>query len=683
MATRTRRSTPGGHPVRILAILTALIIALFAGIGASVALGSPGGQWTPKLGLDLEGGRQIVLQPTVGKGKQITSGEVTEAVNRIRQRVNGNGVTEAQVSTLGADSIEVSLPGNPSQETLAALAQSSQLYFRAAITSAPDVPPTFDLPTPYTAPPATAKPKATAPGASPSTSAPAAKPTTSPSPTSGTTANGVRPQGLSAATSTPAPTSPEPSTPASSAPASTAPASSAPAAPAAPAAPSTAPSRDLPTPYDPKGTQTVGGLDASSPAWEQRPVSTTWISNGLATKGETYGQLLENYSCSNLDPRLGPTAAKWQQISAEVPAGEPTVACEDFVPREGQTTGAATKYLFGPSEVTGNRISNASSGPETNQQGVATGGYQVNIEFDAKGAEDFGRVTARLNGLKNEGVRNQFGIVVDGKVISAPQNTNGAITGGKAQITGNFTEASANTLANQLKFGALPFSFKELTSSQISPQLGSQQLRDGIIAGIIGLMLVVLYSLAQYRLLGLVTILSLIVAGIISYGAVTLLGYTNGLRLTMAGVTGLIVAIGITADSFIVYFERVRDEVRSGRPLRAAVQTGWDRAKRTILISDAVNFLAAAVLYLLSEDNVKAFAFALGLTTVVDLVVVFFFTHPVLTLLSRTSFFGNGHPWSGFDPERLGARGVTYAGRGRVTIAERKASAAAATGQEA
>ncbi len=268
--------------------------------------------------------------------------------------------------------------------------------------------------------------------------------------------------------------------------------------------------------------------------------------------------------------------------------------------------------------------------------------------------------------------------MVDGKAISVPSNTNGAITGGKAQITGNFTEATAKTLANQLKFGALPFSFKELTSSQISPQLGSSQLRDGIIAGIIGLFLVVLYSLAQYRLLGLVTIASLVIAGTITYAAVTLLGYTSGLRLTMAGVTGLIVAIGITADSFIVYFERVRDEVRSGRPLRAGVQTGWDRAKRTVLISDTVNFLAAAVLYLLSEDNVKAFAFTLGLTTVIDVAVVFFFTHPVLTLLSRTSFFGNGHKWSGFDPDRLGARGVTYAGRGRVTIAERKAAAAAA-----
>jgi len=671
VATRTRRITPGGRPVRVLVGLVALIIAIFAGIGATVGLGNPGGQWTPKLGLDLEGGRQIVLKPTVGKGQKVSSGQQSKAVEIIRKRVNGNGVTEAQVSTLGPESIQVSLPGNPSQETLKALAASSQLFFRAVITSTPNVPASFDLPKPYTAPPATAKPKV-----------PAVKPSPTPS-SSGTTANGVLPQAFKAATNTPTPSSTAPAStaPASSTPAPSTPAPStpAPSTAAVPAPPPSPPVRELPTPYDPTGQQAVGGLNASSPAWEQRPVSQTWIANKLAKQGDTYAQLLKNYSCSNSDPRLGPTAANWQQVSSSIPKGEPTVACDDAVSTPGQPTTAAQKYLFGPSEVTGEEITDASFAQATNQQGTPTGEYKVDLTFNGKGSDAFFKVTTRVSKLPDP--RNRFGIIVDGKVISAP--TTVPISGGKAEISGNFTEASSKELANQLKFGALPFSFQELTSSQISPQLGSTQLQDGIIAGIIGLLLVVLYSLAQYRLLGLVTIFSLVTAGIISYGAVTLLGYTSGLRLTMAGVTGLIVAIGITADSFIVYFERVRDEVRAGRPLRAAVQTGWDRAKRTVLISDAVNLLAAAVLYLLSEDNVKAFAFALGLTTVIDIVVVFFFTHPVLTLLSRTSFFGNGHKWSGFDPDRLGARGVTYAGRGRVTIAERKAAASVSTGQEA
>ncbi|MBO1754366.1 protein translocase subunit SecD [Allobranchiibius sp. CTAmp26] len=635
-------------------------------------MGNPAGQWSPKLGLDLEGGRQIVLQPSVGKGQTVTSGEVDQAIDIIRERVNGNGVSEAQVSRLGAKNIQVSLPGNPSQQTLSSLAQSSQLFFRAVINSTQDTPPTFTLPTPYTAP---AAKSSTTPKSSTSPSGTATPSGTSSSTSSSSTANDVLPQAFRAATATP--TTPSPTSTAAATSTSTASTPSAPASstPQATASSSTTPARTLPTPYDPTGAATTtSGLGASDTGWESRTVSKDWVDNQLATTGETYSQLLTSYSCSNNDSRLGPLAAKWQQVASQIPASQPTVGCDTGTSTSGAQA-PAMKYLMGPSEVTGSQITDASFGQATTQQGVTTGQYEVNLTFNGKGASQFAKVTGRLNGLQPP--RNQFGIVVDGKVISAPSNTNGAITGGKAQITGSFTESTAQTLANQLKFGALPFSFNELTSSQVSPQLGSQQLRDGIIAGIIGLILVVLYSLAQYRLLGLVTIASLVTSAVITYGAVTLLGYTANLRLTMAGVTGLIVAIGITADSFIVYFERVRDEVRSGRPLRAAVQTGWSRARRTVLVSDAVNFLAAAVLYILSEDNVKAFAFTLGLTTLIDILVVFLFTHPVLTLLSRTSFFGNGHKWSGFDPERLGARGVTYAGRGRVTIAERKAAAAA------
>ena len=204
------------------------------------------------------------------------------------------------------------------------------------------------------------------------------------------------------------------------------------------------------------------------------------------------------------------------------------------------------------------------------------------------------------------------------------------------------------------------------TSEQISPTLGGEQLRYGIIAGAIGLLLVFAYMLVQYHALGLVAVASLIIAALLAYGSVTLLGWANNFRLTMAGVTGLIVAIGITADSFIVYFERIRDEVRSGRPLRYAVDTGWERARRTLIISDVVNLIAAAVLYFLSEAGVKAFAFALGLTTVIDLLVVFMFTHPVVSILANTRFFGEGRRWSGMEPERLGAKRSAYLGRGQV-----------------
>ena len=210
-------------------------------------------------------------------------------------------------------------------------------------------------------------------------------------------------------------------------------------------------------------------------------------------------------------------------------------------------------------------------------------------------------------------------------------------------------------------------SFKLQTQDDISPTLGKEQLGLGLLAGLIGLLLVVAYSLAQYRLLGLVTVASLIVAAVTTYGVLTLLGWSHNFRLTMAGVTGVIVAIGVTADSFIVYFERIRDEVREGRPLVTAVDAGWARAKRTILAADAVNLLAAVVLYVLAASNVRGFAFTLGVTTLIDLAVVFLFTHPVVAILAHTKFFGGGHPWSGLDPERLGAKTpkTRYAGRGR------------------
>ena len=320
------------------------------------------------------------------------------------------------------------------------------------------------------------------------------------------------------------------------------------------------------------------------------------------------------------------------------------------------------QYILGPVEVEGSRITGATAGLQTNSQGQTSNSWEVNLSFDGTGADQFGAVTSRLVNLPAP--RNQFAIVLDNVVISAPR-TLSAITGGQAQITGNFTQETSQSLANQLRFGALPISFVVQTESSISATLGDEQLRRGLLAGLIGLGLVVLYSLLQYRALGLVTVASLTIAGAITYGLVLLLGWRQGLRLSLPSVAGLIVAIGITADSFIVYFERVRDEVREGRTLAAAVELAWARARRTILISDAVSFLAAVVLYLLAVGGVRGFAFTLGLTTIVDIVVVFLFTKPMVTLLSRTRFFGGGHRLSGFDAQHLG-RAVAYAGRGRV-----------------
>lgn len=324
------------------------------------------------------------------------------------------------------------------------------------------------------------------------------------------------------------------------------------------------------------------------------------------------------------------------------------------------------KYVLGPVEVEGTDIANASSGLRVGQTGAVTNEWVVNLEFDGEGTTEFRDVTTRLTSLPAP--QNQFAMVLDGLVISAPVSQV-AINDGKAEISGSFTRDTAATLANQLNFGSLPLTFEVQSQQQISATLGSEQLQKGLLAGAIGMLLVVIYSLFQYRVLGLVTVASLGVAGLLAYGIITLLSWTIGYRLSLAGVAGLIVAIGITADSFIVYFERIRDELRDGRTLNSAVEKGWERARRTILASDAVNFVAAIVLYFLAVGGVRGFAFTLGLTTLIDIVVVFLFTHPLMQLLARTKFFATGHPWSGLDPRRLGARSVRYAGRGRVVTA--------------
>ncbi|WP_291379661.1 protein translocase subunit SecD [Demequina sp.] len=341
------------------------------------------------------------------------------------------------------------------------------------------------------------------------------------------------------------------------------------------------------------------------------------------------------------------------------------------------------KYILGPVELTGEDIDTASAGPELNRLGtVLPGKYEVRLSFTGGGGSVFADTTGRIAELPSP--RDQFGILLDGVVISAP-SVEQSITGGQASITGTFTLDEAQQLANQLKFGALPLTLEVQSEQVISATKGAEELRNGMLAGAIGLILVVIYTMFQYRALGMVTVGSLLVAGGMTYAIITLLSWGLGYRLSLAGVAGLIVAIGITVDSFIVYFERVKDELREGRSLASAVEHAWKRARRTILASDAISFLAALVLYMLAVGGVRGFAFTLGLITIVDLIVVILFTHPVLALLARTKFFGEGHRLSGLDPRQLG-RDTMYKGRGRVagaessapTLAERKAAQARA-----
>ncbi|CAN2198719.1 SecD Preprotein translocase subunit SecD [Candidatus Nanopelagicaceae bacterium] len=337
--------------------------------------------------------------------------------------------------------------------------------------------------------------------------------------------------------------------------------------------------------------------------------------------------------CSKLENQQG--------TGADSPA-ETIVACS--------RTGIS-KYILAPAEVLGQQVSKASAGID--QQGSA--GWYVSLTFNGQGTTAFGALTSRVTSLASP--LNQVAIVLDGLVVSAP-SINEAIPSGNAQITGSFTQTEAEDLANVLKYGALPLAFDRGEVQQVSPTLGSDQLDAGLLAGALGLILVVIFSVLYYRALGLVTVGSLAVASILVYLLFLVLGEAIGFTLTLAGIAGAIVAIGITADSFIVFFERVRDEAREGRSLRSAVDMGWLRARHTIIVADMVSILAAVLLYFFAVGGVRGFAFTLGLTTLVDLIVVFIFTKPLVTLISRINFFASGHPLSGFSPKSVGLKGA-------------------------
>ena len=593
MAPPTRRRRPVRTLITLVVVVVLPFLAVFIGTHASDAT------WTPKLALDLEGGTQIILTPVTTDGRQPTSGDIDQAINVIRQRVDGSGVSEAEISSQGGNNIVVAIPGKASDETIAMVSRSSHMEFRPVLAQDYGVP----------APAPTAEPTST------STGTPTAEAT-------------------SGATSSPQ-ASVEP-TPGSSATA------------------------------DDEDTAADAGDDATSPS--TATAEPTPAPSATARPSEPS-------SASDAAYWVTPDVqAEFQALDCTDPAnlaggvsGDPEkafVACG--VDSDGKADGL--KYIMGPVEIDGAEIDRASSGLETLANGQVGSRWVVNMEFTSKGGNQFADVTERL--AKQSPPKNQFAMVLDGLVISAP-SVSQIIPNGKAEISGSFNQSTAASLANRLSFGSLPLNFEVQSEQQISATLGTEQLQKGLLAGVIGLLLVVLYSLLQYRTLGFLTVVSLVIAAALTYGVITLLSWTQGYRLSLPGVAGLIVAIGITADSFIVYFERIRDELREGRTLGAAVERGWARARRTILASDAVNLIAAIVLYFLAVGGVRGFAFTLGLTTVIDVVVVFLFTHPAMELLSRTKFFSEGHRASGLDPRRLGVPGTRYVGRGKVVTGRR------------
>lgn len=433
-----------------------------------------------------------------------------------------------------------------------------------------------------------------------------------------------------------------------------------------------APTGALPT--APSATPSAGSTPAATPsAGASAAAGATPSASSTAGRAVTDGLKADPTASPSATPTTAPSAPSAAEMSAALTQGTVppdlqqqfmTLECSDPAKRLDYQSDPAKnavacsyepeqdvwyKFALGPVAVNGQDIDKALASYDT-QQGA---GWQVQLQFDDTGSKAFAETTGSL--AAQAAPANQFAIVLDGKVVSHPYVSQ-SIAGGSAVISGSFTQTEAKALANVLSFGALPLTFDMSDVTTVSPQLGGDQLKAGLIAGAIGMVLVVLYSLLYYRGLGLVSIGGLLVSAALTYAIMSLLGVGIGFALNLPAVCGAIVAIGITADSFIVYFERIRDEVRDGAPLRPAVQRAWPRARRTILVSDFVSFLCAAVLYIVSVGKVQGFAFTLGLTTALDVVVIFLFTKPLITLLARTKFFADGHKMSGLDPKRLGAR---------------------------
>ncbi|GHB64578.1 protein translocase subunit SecD [Streptomyces xanthochromogenes] len=563
-----RRPAAGGQskPGRALALILIAMVALVGGMFISHTT-------TPRLGIDLAGGTSITLKakPEPGQESAINKANMDTAVSIMERRVNGLGVSEAEVQTQGNDNIIVNIPkGTNSEQARQQVGQTAKLYFRPVLTAQATAAPT--------------------PSASPSASG---KGTPTPSGTPSVTGKAT-------------------------------PSASGKATPSAGKPSGTPQGRALTDALKASGTPTPGASKPSSPA--PNPSGSAADSAAAAKLQAQFAAL----DCSTKEAR--------SKAGEGAKSTDPTVACDQ---------NGAEKYILGPAEVDGTDVAKAQA--VINQQ---NGQWIVQMDFTSGGSKKFAAITGKLS--QQQYPNNRFAIALDNTVVSAP--TVSSTLSGSAEISGSFNQSSAQDLANVLSYGALPLTFQEQSVTTVTAALGADQLHAGLIAGAIGLALVIIYLVAYYRGLAMIAILSLVASAILTYAIMTLLGPGIGFALNLPAVCGAIVAIGITADSFIVYFERIRDEIREGRTLRPAVERAWPRARRTILVSDFVSFLAAAVLFIVTVGKVQGFAFTLGLTTLLDVVVVFLFTKPVMTLLARRKFFASGHPWSGLDPKRLGAK---------------------------
>ncbi|MEU5783227.1 protein translocase subunit SecD [Micromonospora lupini] len=596
------------RPGRQLAVLGFIFVVLYLLVFFSGgASGSFKDRLEPKLGLDLIGGTRMTLEATNNvDGKPPTAENLEEARQIIENRVNGLGVAEAEVVTEGNRNIVISLPGE--NRNLDEVGSAAELRFRKVLKAADGSGTAAAPPAATAAPPGSVTPSG-APSATPSGSA---APKVSPSASGG--------QGGMA----PAPS-------ASATPAPSASASASAAAPSASAAPVPA------------------SVEQQRKAVEQKVGAAAWQA----------ASALQAPADLSADPSLGdklkPFSALSPQEVAVLPAqmqfNVPTIGCAQLDKRPPASIsdpkqqvvsceGGASKYLLDQAKVEGTDVDDADAVLDQ------TNAWVVSLDFTGDGQSKWTALTREA--FTNEGQacdasalgqdgKCRVAVVLDNEIVSSPE-IQGVLTG-NSQITGSFNQKDASALAGQLRYGALPVTFKAQESQNITATLGASHLRAGLLAAGIGMLLVIIYAFFYYRLLGSVIFLSLILSALLVFGALVVLGRQIGFTLTLAGIAGMIVSLGVAADSFVIYFERLKDEIREGRSPRSAVPRAWIRARRTIISANAITLLSAVVLYVVSVGTVKGFAFALGLATVLDLVVVFLFRHPIMTMFARTRAF--------------------------------------------
>jgi preprotein translocase subunit SecD len=612
-------------------LLTSLIAITIISLGSLAAVLITGTK--PQLGLDLQGGASVTLSPV---GTNYTSAALDQIPKIYRQRINSLGVAETEVNRQG-NHIVVNLPGVKNKdEAIKQIATTGKVVFRPALkaysalqqfgapispctnTSAPQVPPTTN---PSTAPASTADSAAPTSDSAGPTSASAGSDTAAPATSADTAATTVT--SASAATVG--------SSPSSSPGASRTPHAFVDSLPTATslATPTTAPSVIAPSPTAPAsttpGSVTTPGSTPDTGASTPDTVATTTADTAVTTTTEPYTG--PSTTTAPIPPVfLTSTQADdpTQQVYlAENPKGDSK--CTVF-------------YQLGPAFAYGEKAISGAAATIVNGQWAV----ELTLKDGANGLGAWNQASAQCFDKVAACAEGGMAIVLDHQVISAPGPRTRTFDGTGVEITGNFSRKEAENLAQILAYGASPVEMKIDTTQQVSATLGKNSLRAAILAGLIGIGLVMVFMLLYYRSLALIVLAGIAVSGALLWAIIALFSRQNGLRLSLSGITGIIVSVGVTVDSYVVFFERLKDEVRGGKTLRSSALRGFRGAWRTILAADVVSLIGAVVLFVFSVGSVRGFAFFLGLSTAVDLVIAYTFTRPAVLLIAQSKRYRSG-----------------------------------------